>query len=771
MGRGAGCCNFKYSVNCTAPPCPSGSCCYVDTTQSISTDTLSIEANLDRFKCEDGVTENCCLAKPFSFFNKDVECGSVNFCDSAIPTIVSTDKAFALLKHSGNVIAWGNEAEGGLIDRVLVDYMRNNIKEIYAASKAFVAVSKGGEAFIWGDMHDASVKRGFHAEPTLDAHDVFNGGIIQWVTDVKSVTALKDTGTGIRQRSAFAAITTNGEVKMWGDQIFGDSGFRSIPPRDLRPLKIVAEGKTIVQIAATSKFFAALDQEGTVYIFGMRGCYDRRDVGVNGQIEIGDYFDVRAYINQTPRNAPVPYHSAYDTNKDGIVNDDDYKEIIDLIRENGGTIISKNNPNYESGFTNVKKIYSNHHAFAFLKHDGTVLVWGNPHGENNGWNTGTNHELLTNVKEIYNTDEAFLAVREDGKMVIWGNIETTENTDSDFYDQIHEVYPTKHAFGVSYFKAEPFFGGFKVRQSFQAVGSVVPGRENLMESVHPNFGASKLSNERHDFDEFTVTSLLPKLSDHFPSNQIKTDFYASNYAIHHTDKNGFFILTGNSPHPHSHHNSHTIRVSDTDSNFGNYKSDIHKLIRNPAPLDKIRMKGAKNYVFTDRATAFLVTGDTGGQRRGRFRENLFAVPDYVVSIGNHHYGGLGSTFLTDVEAVNQFDSTPILQGKQSVIGNRGQWIGLFSNNYAFCGIRFIRRNPETFEEIPIEEPPDGGLWPVSQRRDDVSYEVVVWGDENNGGFQSANRRPGEFENIFANTKDMKITYAGCHPDYCNQDTT
>lgn len=792
MGRGAGCCNFKYTVNCTAPPCPSGSCCYVDTTQSISTDTLSIEANLDRFKCEDGVTENCCLSKSSSFFNKDAECGSVNVCGDnqsvAIPTIVNTDRAFALLKHDGTVTAWGNRAEGGTIPANLQQWfsLKKNIKELYSNSFAFVAVDEDGNAFTWGqcDLPHNTIASSIFERFTVNGQS--------FRVDVYRVPNIKKV---IPSRGAFVAITKDNKVRVWGRPSYGGgNNGRPLSNDSLSAFGFShthspfvpfpeTEVSNIVEVVATDRNFAALGADSKVYIFGagddntnnLAGAtteglddsnllfprlYDFRDVTKNGKVELGDLSHASSVIQNSSS-----YLSDYDLNKDGANNSDDLTQISDFL--------AHESPKYDSGFSNVKRIYSNTESFVFLKHDGTVDVFESRKRPISSsfrrYNTGGTIELttrsnLTNVKEIYNTDEAFLAVREDGKMVIWGNIETTENTDSDFYDQIHKVYPTKHAFGITYFHTEPIFSRTKVSHRFRTLGSFVPGRENLMEQIDFNYGPSKLSNPNQEnrFEERMVTgSLLPNLADHFTS--LKTDFYTSGYAIHHTTINGRMILMGASPYPHSYHYSHTIR---SDSNYGNYKSDIHKLVRNPAPLDKIRMKGAKNYVFTDRATAWLVTGDTGGQRRGRLREDLFTVPDYVVSIGNHHYGGLGSSYLSDVEAAYRFDSTGRLQGKQSTIGNRGSWIGLFSNTRAFCGIRFIYRNPETAENIPIEEPPDGGLAPVSQRRD-VSYEIVVWGDDNAGGFQDANGK--DFSNVFANTKDMKITYAGCHPNYCDQD--
>ena len=213
MGRSGGCCNFQHSANCTAPPCPSGSCCYV--TEAITNQSLTELHEV--YKCEDGVTENCCLAKPFSMFNEEAECGEQKSCsDVVIPEIYNTDKAFILLKPDGTVAAWGDPDHGGQIPSVLEPFLVN-IKDIYTTSKSVVAVSVDGNAYGWGDMQDGAVQQASLINKRLDQGVVVgtigtSTQIVQWVTDVKSITT---------SRGAFAAITTGGEVKVWGDLEFG----------------------------------------------------------------------------------------------------------------------------------------------------------------------------------------------------------------------------------------------------------------------------------------------------------------------------------------------------------------------------------------------------------------------------------------------------------------------------------------------------------------------------------------------------------------------
>ena len=535
MGRSGGCCNFQHSANCTAPPCPSGSCCYV--TEAITNQSLTELHEV--YKCEDGVTENCCLAKPFSMFNEEAECGEQKSCsDVVIPEIYNTDKAFILLKPDGTVAAWGDPDYGGEIPSRLEPFLVN-IKDIYTTSKSVVAVSVDGNAYGWGDMDDASLQSGFNVPVTLDAHQQVeslnnNFTFVQWVTDVKSITT---------SRGAFAAITTGGEVKVWGDYEFGgSSGFA-----DLRPLQIVAEGKTIVEIAATDTRFAALDKDGTVYLFGGGNVYDRRDVNKDGLVDVVDFREIK--FDYIAGRLTAPFHSAYDTNRDGIVNTDDYDFDYDQ-NKNGHEQLSRRNPNYESGFTSVKKMYANKHSFAFLKHDGTVLVWGD---HKRGGNTGVNHELLTGVKEIYTTDEAFLALREDGKIVVWGFIQSDASPSSTFYDVVREVHPSRSCFGIvydkdnrSYFDVVGTFFTHGVTQSepdimyhtteAEVCEEVNFGREGCKDAVTTSLPIL-LGNDIEDKYPWSSTPRSENLEHHF--------IFASNWAFYimdaYTSSANFFL--------------------------------------------------------------------------------------------------------------------------------------------------------------------------------------------------------------------------------------
>merc|ERR1712190_671863 len=57
-------------------------------------------------------------------------------------------------------------------------------------------------------------------------------------------------------------------------------------------------------------------------------------------------------------------------------------------------------------------------AFAALKEDGSVVVWGD---KNWGGDARNKQDMLTSVKSIYSTDRAFASLKEDGSVVVWGD--------------------------------------------------------------------------------------------------------------------------------------------------------------------------------------------------------------------------------------------------------------------------------------------------------------------------------------------------------------
>ena len=776
MGRSGGCC---ITGNCTAPPCPEGTCCYLneDIPQPNGIGVIDI---INRYTCEENTTENCCISRPSSLFNKgETSCGQLELCpdqySKVIPSVFNTDKAFILLKHDGSVVTWGDSYSGGQIYKALEEYIKDNvargnaIKDIYTNSFAVVAVDLYNNAYFWGgDLLDYTP---VIFDPNLTYADVRttfcwddptgpNGqrcGVVQYFQNIKSV---------IGSEKAFAAIKTDGTVVAFGDPDYG--GF--IPSR-LEGLLV-----NIVEIASTDRYFAAKNEDGEIFIWGNgRTAYDKFDVNRDGSITSSDALFVANRVNGV-------YHSAADVNRNGEVT------AIDslLVQNQIGKV-----PLYDSGFTDVKKIYSNKHAFAFLKNDGSVFVWGD---ENKGGNTGSDQQYLINIKEIYNTDQAFLAHREDNKIVIWGDIDTSAGPNSDFYDEVIEVAASKYAFGLTYI-VQGVQGSYITLKTYaDVIGSVVPNKENKAQRFRyidqtgyqeglRTLSSTKIEGALDFFNSYSgpYDPKNPPINidgdEYIIGTEDKRLLYASQYAFH-VNFFGTIISIGNSPDDE--HNSHDLNSFDTKP--GNIISTnnlyLHSRIASTSFTNSIiysnlykgtQIRNGSTYASTARATAYITNWLNFPMTESYLLEDgrtpNQSQLNYVVSFGHDNYGGFGGTSYSKQRiSFNQWDYIP-------PVIKKGYFEALFSNDHAFCAIRFKSGPPQ----IVGEDWSDGV--PANESGDQIFYEIITWGNPNFGGDSSTVN----FEDVFVNTKaitkynpdatDLIYTHGGCHQDFCNQGFT
>jgi hypothetical protein len=834
MGRSGGCCNLQHSANCTAPPCPSGSCCWFDKDDQVdifNIDTATIENHTNHYRCEDDLTENCCMTKPLSLFNQDVKCGDTRVCEFqstiAIPSVYNTDTAFTLLRHDGTVLSWGDENAGGISPEGL-----SNVVDIFSNPVAFVALKKDGTAVPWGDPS----KGGSFLPTSIPGEDP------DTLDNIKSV---------IGSDGAFAAIKTDGTVIAWGDATYGGA-----IPSDIKHLLV-----DIVEIVSTERYFAARNKSGQIFIWGNgEKSWDKRDVNKSGSITALDSLNIINFINrfssstssfstqeefkqwaeENPESSTLIYDSAMDVNRSGKVTALDALLVI-----NGISIIDFNGSlPYDSGFTNIKKIYSNKHAFAFLRNDGKVFAWGD---SAKGGNTGNNQAFLENVKEIYNTDQAFLAHREDNKIVVWGDIDTATNPYSDFYDEVLDVFPLKYAFGISYFKTESENSNVKLTHYYDLIGSAVPNKQNYTERWTTQ-GYRAQVNEVLPFTNniiksYTLASYAPSydFANAFldiENNPIlfKRDFYSGYYATHFTieyDGEGevplrmgdqitrtqLFASIGQSPD--GCRNSHTVDpfmqnyLLRRDDN-GNYyndepcepESDQARLSAQFTGLNKIAnfndddenkrnnrlIKGGKSYVFNEGATAMLQPMNATHRWNfrygvhGRFRDynGLDEIPknngDYFIfTLGHEKYGGYVTSFAEqDFNAFSPF--------KQ----DQFYYSGLFSNKIDFCSVQIYELEQGTTHPDRLIDPINRVSYelPDVTGFDRVRYRVFWWGYSTDRFYWEEGEIPSErgkltylrdpiSEDVFktgehkapfiTNFKEIRLTHEGCHPDYCDQD--
>ena len=67
----------------------------------------------------------------------------------------------------------------------------------------------------------------------------------------------------------------------------------------------------------------------------------------------------------------------------------------------------------------VVELFSNYHAMAALKSDGSVVTWGNQYY--GGDSSTVSQDIASDVISITSTDESFAALKLDGSVVSWGS--------------------------------------------------------------------------------------------------------------------------------------------------------------------------------------------------------------------------------------------------------------------------------------------------------------------------------------------------------------
>lgn len=104
-------------------------------------------------------------------------------------------------------------------------------------------------------------------------------------------------------------------------------------------------------------------------------------------------------------------------------------------------------PELSSGVSSVVSTY--YGAFAALKTDGSVVVWGSDYY--GGDSSAAAVDLTSNVVALYANTKAFAALKSDGSVVSWGK--SSEGGDSsavadDLNAGVSEIYATNYAFAA-----------------------------------------------------------------------------------------------------------------------------------------------------------------------------------------------------------------------------------------------------------------------------------------------------------------------------------
>ena len=237
--------------------------------------------------------------------------------DQKIRSIVSTERAFAVLRGDHQVQAWGDATQGG----VLSDLPKGNIDAIIPNEVAFTALFHDGTIFCWGDVSGGGETPAIPPAMTLAADS--------------SVTITPRTVASIvGNERAFAALLNDGSLIAWGDQDWG-----GVAPS-------LAEGKTFTSLVASQQGFSAFF-DGGVLVWGQSMS--------SGKIVTLPQGKLISFLATTREAVAACF-------EDGSLQ-------CWGVADCGGTTP------YLFG-KKVTALTSNDHAFTALLEDGTLQVWG-----------------------------------------------------------------------------------------------------------------------------------------------------------------------------------------------------------------------------------------------------------------------------------------------------------------------------------------------------------------------------------------------------------
>ncbi|MGA3682084.1 Ig-like domain-containing protein [Pseudomonas graminis] len=231
-----------------------------------------------------------------------------------ITQVIGAGNAFAAIRATGQVVAWGSADGGGTVPSEIARL--TDIVEVTGNFTAFAAMRGNGRVVAWGTAA--------------------NGGAVP-----STIAALTDiTELGSSTARAFSLIRVTGQVMTWGDASYGGT-----VPEDITTLT------DIVEVSATWQAFAARRGNGRVVAWG-----------------------------------PATY---------------------------GGTV-----PQDIATLSDIVEVVGNAKAFAALRRNGTVVAWGDA---TVGGDTTAVVTELTNVQAVYANSQSFVALTSDGRVVTWGN--------------------------------------------------------------------------------------------------------------------------------------------------------------------------------------------------------------------------------------------------------------------------------------------------------------------------------------------------------------
>jgi hypothetical protein len=339
---------------------------------------------------------------------------------------------FLALKTNGSLVMWGNTA-GQITFSSVSSNLQSGVVDVQFSNGAFAALKSNGSVITWGDTNNgassssvsSSLQSGvvaLYSNKTSYAALKSDGSVISWwgngtSSSITSVVAVYCT------ELAFAALKSDGSVVTWGDS--GRGGNSSTVSSSL--------SSGVVTIYSNTEAFAALKNNGSVVTWGTSGCG-----GDSSRVSSALQSGVVRIYSTSRAFAALKSNGSVITWGDSLY---------------GGNSVAWANSNYgpdpsPSLQSNVVNVYSNAHAFAALKNDGSIVTWG--------WVSGDSSSVASSVSSgvvaVYGTGvNAFAALKSDGRVITWGQSNAggdSSSVSSSLTSGVVSIYSTYYAFAA-----------------------------------------------------------------------------------------------------------------------------------------------------------------------------------------------------------------------------------------------------------------------------------------------------------------------------------
>jgi hypothetical protein len=311
----------------------------------------------------------------------------------------------------GNIV-YGNEPPSSITAST------SQVVAIHSTTDAFAALKADGTVDVWGaDSYGGNNNPG-----------ISGGSDANYNAWTSKPTGMRNIISICSNNNAFAALDISGKVYAWGSKLSGGSTTSYISANETAGRMyygIPTDLSNVVQIYACQFYddyrgggFLALTKSNTVYAWGTYWLCTRTTSGFNNV----NYYPYP--IANVKSVIPMSY-SFYGFDKSGI--------YIFLSGIDGtSTQFRSNIPTDISGVANsVSYAIDSYRAYAALKKNKTVIVWGN--ASYGGGDSGTNTSSIiykpielssvttSNIAQIFSNDSAFVALDINGKVYAWGD--------------------------------------------------------------------------------------------------------------------------------------------------------------------------------------------------------------------------------------------------------------------------------------------------------------------------------------------------------------